>query len=292
MRTVKGISATTHVDSQGDKITVAALMKTAEDTNAAYYPFGVNHDPRIAPVGRLVKSRVVPRDGGEAALEFEAEVFEETDAIEFAAARRRLPAAILRIERELVYDRTFVDSEVDIIASLARDLGLRPRRRSKKAAEPLSVLIFSAAAGAVAGPFLGELGKDLYKFGKKQIMQLCALLRERRGKTRVLVLQFEIRRSSGHVHVEIFITNPTEFEIKGILDLNLSEIERSLHSIASNPASVKVVAEYSNRRVIPRFMVRADGVPFDETGRLVAYKGDLPNGISISFQEKESTAPK
>jgi hypothetical protein len=214
MRIIKGISATTNVDTQGDRLTVGALIKNANDANAAYYPFGVNHDPRIAPVGRVVKSRVVPHDGGEAALEFEAEVFEEADVIEFSASGKRLAPAILRSEKSLVYDRTFTDLEVDSITNLARDLGLRPCRRSKKAADPLSVLIF--CAGALAGPVLGELGKDLYKFGKKQIKQLYALIRDRGAKTRVLVFQFEIRPRSP-VQVEVFITNATESEIEGVL---------------------------------------------------------------------------
>jgi hypothetical protein len=133
MRIVKGTSATTNVDTQGDQLTVGALIKNANDANAAYYPFGVNHDPRIAPVGRVVRSRVVPRDDGEAALEFEAEVFEEADIIEFSASGRRLAPATSRSEKSLVYDRTFSELEVDNITNLARDLGLPPRRRSKKA---------------------------------------------------------------------------------------------------------------------------------------------------------------
>ncbi len=170
MRKIKGISASTRIDTQGDQITVGALMKQAEDSDSAYYPFGLNHDPRIAPIGRVVASRVVFLDEGEAGVEFEAEIFEDGDVIAFDASGRRVSPAILRNERALVYDITFAESEVEVIANLARDLSLRQRKQSKKAALPLSVLIF--CAGAVAGGFLGELGKDLYKFGKKQLKQL------------------------------------------------------------------------------------------------------------------------
>jgi hypothetical protein len=286
MRKIKGISATTRIDTQGDQLTVGALMQHAEDANAAYYPFGLNHDPRIAPIGRIAKSAVVLRDDGEAALEFEAEIFEEGDVIRLTASERRLPPAILRSERALVYDMTFSESEVEVISNLARDLDLRLRQQTKKASIPLSVLMFCAASVGV--PFLGELGKDLYKFGKNHIKQLCALMNKRGGNTRVLVLRFEIRSNSRPVQVEIFLTNPKEAEIEGILTaMKVSEIEQSLEPLVSNQDVVRVVAEYSNDHLTAKFMLRGDGVPFDTSGRIVAYKGDLPNGISISFQERE-----
>jgi hypothetical protein len=204
--------------------------------------------------------------------------------VEFDKTRKRLPSNILFSERALIFDRTFDSAEVSTIGRLARDLGLRPVRRTKKAALPLAVLAFSA--GAVAGGFLGELGKDLYKFGKQQVKHLCTLMNNRRRET-VLLFQFEIGREGRPVQVEIFITNPKGIDIQHLLDLKVQTIEESLEPLISSHESVKVVAEYVHRRLFPKFSMRADGVPYDASGSLVAYSGDLPNGISISFQNEK-----
>jgi hypothetical protein len=281
MKVIRAISATTHLDTQGDQIAVGALVKNAEEANKAYYPLGLHHDPRIPPVGRIVRSFVVPRDDGHAALEFEAERFEPGDTFDPASTAKRLPSHLFQTNPEIIYDSNFDDPQsIKAITNLASALGLKTRRRTKKAATPLSVLIITATSW-IAGGFLKSMGSDLYKYAKTSLMELMKLLGRRE---QVLVIQFVTLHEGRPIHVEIHSTNPSGADIDGLLKLNENQVKLRLKPLFSQPYIVRVVGELRGNMLIPKFGLRVDGIPVDCSGNLIVHEGELPEGFSISFQ--------
>jgi hypothetical protein len=287
MKRIRGTSATTHPDRHGDQLTVGALVKNAEDANKAYYPLGLNHDPRIPPIGRIIRSAVVPREQGHAALEVVAEQFEEGDTFDLGSTPKRLAPYLFRTEPEIIRDANFDDPQsIRAITELASALGLRTRKHTKKALAPLSVLIVTATSWIAAG-FLKGMGSDLYMLAKKS---LTALMKRRGGRTQVLVFQFETAYEGRTVQVEVCSTNPTKADVERFLDMNECEVNARLKSLFSQHEVVRVVGEFSDGVLVPKFALRADGVPFDSSGHLIAHRGELPEGLSISFQEKDEVS--
>ncbi len=83
------------------------------------------------------------------------------------------------------------------------------------------------------------------------------------------------------------MTNPTLSDIDDILDRPVSAVQDQLQPFTSQSGVVRVVAEYSNGKINPKFALRADGVPFDSDGRVIGCKQELTGGLSISFKAGE-----
>jgi hypothetical protein len=282
MKLLKGVGATTHVDSHGDRLEPAAIRRLADQGNRAYVPFLVNHDPRVAPAGRLVSSTVEQLEDGELSLNVEAEIFEDGDEIQWNSDGRRISSELLVTNAQIVYDATFGDPELQTaIKKIASILGVTATRRYKKAHEPLSVLTF--CLGALSGPVLSALGQDVYSQVKRQ---LGVLLRPRETE-QVFVVQFQTEHAGRTIQIEIFMTNPTLSDLDEILDRPESAVQNQLEPFTSQSGVVRVVAEYSNGKINPKFALRADGVPFDSAGRVVGCRQELTGGLSISFGSSE-----
>lgn len=75
----KGIGATTHVDKHNCRITKEALENAAKDINESTYAVGVGieHDPTIMPIGKVINGKIIRLKDGEYALEIEQELFQE-----------------------------------------------------------------------------------------------------------------------------------------------------------------------------------------------------------------------
>ena len=79
MKKIKGIYATSNVDNHGKAFSVEALKMLVEQINNSYMPMGVEHDPRIPPIGRIISAKLIKRDDGSYAVEGISEIFEEGD---------------------------------------------------------------------------------------------------------------------------------------------------------------------------------------------------------------------
>jgi hypothetical protein len=76
MRTVRAVMATTHVDGHNERFSLEALQSMKQHISSAYLPFTFNHDPRCAPMGRVINAEIIALADGEHAIEAEVEVFE------------------------------------------------------------------------------------------------------------------------------------------------------------------------------------------------------------------------
>ena len=79
MQRAEAIIATTHVDSQGDQLSLEALHDLAARASAAYIPLWVEHDPRIPPRGRIASARVREREDANHEVIATIETFEDSD---------------------------------------------------------------------------------------------------------------------------------------------------------------------------------------------------------------------
>lgn len=61
----EAIIATTHVDSEGDKLAIEALHSLVDSICSSYIPIWNEHDPRHPPIGRIATAKVRERDDGE-----------------------------------------------------------------------------------------------------------------------------------------------------------------------------------------------------------------------------------
>lgn len=76
---VKGIGATTHLDRHNCRIAKEALEDAVKDINEGLYAVGVGmeHDPTVMPIGKVLSGRMVTFEDGEYGIEIEQEIFEK-----------------------------------------------------------------------------------------------------------------------------------------------------------------------------------------------------------------------
>src|SRR5688500_16530412 len=74
--------ASTRLDREGEIIDRAALEMMAESIGSEYVTFGLMHDPRIPPIGRIASARLVELADGEWAVQGEIECWDAEDSPE------------------------------------------------------------------------------------------------------------------------------------------------------------------------------------------------------------------
>ena len=257
--------STTHVDRHGDRITLRAFRGLVDGSPGLYFPVGVEHDPRIAPVGRLKKLEIVELDDGEFALVGTSDLFEPGDDLAYDPRGKLLPKP--RIEDEgafLGYDRNLRDAESQrILADIGSLIGAKPEEEVKKALDPITVLTigFAFVIGQVASGFFTRLGEDGYNALKGALKKLLKI-RDNEKQDRLLRFQALVQSGEEVVEVNVILTNPSAEDIdlwfsRGmrVLDEHVQrafEAQEPLHSITY---------EYSEGELRLSFAVRKDGVP-------------------------------
>ncbi len=265
MKTVSRILATTHLDSHSEAITLEGLKSFVASVNAGHVPVGIEHDPRIAPVGRIASARVRPLDDGEFAAVGVVELFEAGDDPQLLEDGREIP-----LERypdgglQVMYDRNLRGvSDQAVVDEIAALFGTAPCRELKKSLDPLTVLTIGGAfvLGGMAQGFLSKLGEDAYQALKGGLKKLFA--RRRDGeKERLLVFRAFLTGKSGEVEAVVIISNPSGQDIDDFLGPGLAALDASVKALWCPESGVKrFVFEYSAGHLTLRFGVRRDAVP-------------------------------
>lgn len=152
---------------------------------------------------------------------------------------------------------------MDDIRKLSQLLGTKPTESVKKSIEPLSILQLTAAfvAGGVAAGFLGKLGSDAADVLKSKIKDLMNR-KKNLGSDRVFRLVIQVENDSHSIDVDVFVNNPTDKDIDGLLECGLSEIDRQVPRLMSVSTQLsKLTFEYENGNLELKFGVRKDCVP-------------------------------
>lgn len=247
-------------------MTPPALQKLVDSINRGIIPLNIEHDPRIAPRGRVQSAELLQLQDGTWVVEGTLELFEHGDADLPPQDDRKLVIRRLHPgEIELYADRSFDGSEETVLVDeMAAALGTKAKLEIKKSIDPVSVLTIAmgVAAGSFFKSFFEKLGEEA---AGKVISSLKAAFRpgSRRGQQdNLLVLSFCCWTKSGEVEVQVIATNPSESTLDGLFSRALHELDAVGEQHLSASARLRrLVYEYDGEALRPLFGVRDDGYP-------------------------------
>lgn len=269
MKYAEAIIATTHTDLHGDRMALAALESMVDQINLQYIPFGIEHDPRIAPQGRLVSAELVELKDGASGVKAQMELFETGESVEFKDDGRTIPSRELRSDHlYIIFDRSYRSEEdQQMIGEIVDMVDARSAEFGKKAADPLSIL--TIAVGVIIGGyfagFFERAGADTWDFLKSKVKDL---IREKRdvGIEHLLLFQFSSLTESGWLDTEVILTQPTDDEIEAFFEEVIHLLDRTIPHLLDTELDIRrIVLEYSGGRVRILYGVRSDGVPYSIT---------------------------
>ena len=250
--------ASSHVDKQGDIFPVSVLSSMVDQANSSYIPFGVEHDPRIPPLGRIRKTRLKLLPDGECAIEGDVEFFDD-QSLPALDKTRKMPMPSL--DKPMVaYDRSYKDVENQkIIRKISRALGEKPKEEFKKSLDPVSALEILGlfVIGNFAGGFVNKIGADSWDVVKSGLKKLT-----RRGpKGQLFSFIFDAQDDSGRIVVEMILTDPKSDDIEKFLSSDLPQLYGALKPILATEGLCKLVLESKCDKVKILYGVRSDCVP-------------------------------
>lgn len=255
---------TTHVDKHNERISIDALKDLINLVNQQYIPMGVEHDPRIPPVGRVISAQIEELSDGEFAVDGIAEIYEEGQEIEFKDDGREIPIELPSEGITISPDRSYLQpNDKELLQELESLLKGEIKPQIKKSVEPISILIIAASfmAGGIAQGFLSKIGEDIWEKLKSKINELVNS-KTRVEKDRLLVFEFTVDLENNPLSLETILTNPRESEIRKFLDEGLEQLDKKTnHFFQHRHYLRKVVFEFKDSKLKVIFGLRKDGVP-------------------------------
>ena len=264
VKILRGIVATTHIDKHFERLSLSALKSMAEQTNIAYLPFMVEHDPRIPPKGRTVFAKVVKLSDGEYGLETITEEFEPGKYVKFKNDGREIPLHEHSLNQlDIRFDRNFrYDDDQRLIEDLSQLFESRPIEEGKKSVDPITILTIGGLfiLGGIAKGVLSKIGGDSYEIVKDKLKNL--MKRKPEEKEKLLRFEFTVQRGVHEIVAEAILTNPEGEDIDGFLDEGLKVLDERLPQLFLLSSEIKkAVFEYKRGDLTLKFAVRKDAVP-------------------------------
>lgn len=268
MRTVETVVANTMVDSQNERMSREALTGLVDSITRHIVPMGIEHDPRIPPVGRVVSGFVRDRPDGESEAVVVCEVFESDDDLNALTVDDRVlvihddlaPGAL-----EFSYDFTYRhDEDQADIQAIAAVLGSSPRYEVKKSADPISVLTLAGAfvLGGIATGFLNAVGTDGWQTIKSHLARLAERRASRSGE-QLLVFRAVVRDSGGCViEANTVLSDPTPEQVDRFFSAGLAEVDDLVNRAMAASREIRQLTMSSDGTSVQiEFGIRRDGVP-------------------------------
>lgn len=267
MATIRKIRlATSHVDRHEEILGLEALKMMIEQTNRGIIPMGVEHDPRIPPLGRVISAELVPLEDGEYAIDGVAELFDDGLAGLSDTGDRSIPVRTYQSgEFKIIADRNFRDKITQqYLAELADILKVAPvEEEIKKSFEPISILTIGGAflLGGIANGFLKEIGSDAYKALKPKLARLFSGPPVP-GQEKLFTFDTTISQNDKQLNVEVIITNPNVEDIQQFFDQGIQELDQILpRHFTDERGFARLVLEYKAGHLEAKFAVLKNGVP-------------------------------
>ena len=268
MQRIESVVSNTMIDSQGERMTREALCGLVASLTRQIVPMGVEHDPRVAPIGRVVSGFVRDREDGESEAVIVCEIFESEADLGIAAADDRLLAIhddLAPGKLELSYDFTYRhEDDQEDIAAIAAVFDSRADYELKKSADPISVLTIAGAfvLGGIATGFLNAVGTDGWGKVKQRLSALSKRSDYRPGE-QLLVFRSVVREPSGRsVEANTILTNPTDDQVDEFLESGIEQVDYLVAQAMSASSDLRqLVMSSDGRNVQIEFGVRKDAVP-------------------------------
>ena len=265
MKIVSAVLATTHVDLHNEAFALSALEGMVEQINQHYLPVGVEHDPRVPPLGRVVSAELRPRDDGEFEIAAQIELFETGDRIPFGNDQRRTVVRYNEGDDIVVIDDRSLRDSTDqvVVAELRTILNARAETESKKALEPITVLTIAVTliGSKLVDGFVGQIGGDAWAAAKDRLKAIFR--RKRNSPAQLLNLAATVEVGGERRLVEVILSDPTDVDLDALRREVLDEAIRTAASkVAASPVLVRFVFSYSHSEGLrARFAVGSNGAP-------------------------------
>jgi hypothetical protein len=265
MKHLKGIIATSHIDSQNERMTLAALESMVEQINTQRIPMSIEHDPRIPPQGRVVSAQLEELDDGEFAVVAISEVFEEGDEIEFRDDGREMPLREFGDDNlYIIYDNSYRDqSDQELLEEMRTLVSGGTSEYVKKSLDPITVLIIASGfiAGNIASGFFQKVGSDAWDSFKDKLKRLIGRRRGNKSEN-LLLFQFVIRDADRTLSIETILSDPDDRDIEVFFEQGLKGLDAKVPAyLEDNVHLKKLVLEYADGKLKVLFGVRRDAVP-------------------------------
>ena len=262
MKIEKRIIATSHRDSHGEILHSDGLKDMVENIKEKYVRVGVEHDPRIPPLGRIVDANIFKMEDGEYAVEAVMEIFEKDDLFIPIDNKKKMISHQNELNHLLIrYDRSFREEDnLRIVNEIAGIFNSKPVEEVKKALDPLSILIISGGfiLTSIAAGFFGKFGSDLFDSFKNKLKQLY---KRKSSQEQLLIFEFTIY-SQGNITVSIILTNPDDLVIDSFFSDGLNKLEKLLpHYFDHEFAISEIFLKYNNGKLEVTYGIRKDGIP-------------------------------
>jgi len=244
---------------------LSALESIIAQVKKSFVPTGVEHDPRIPPVGRLKDATLVEIGDGEYAVEGVLEIFEPSDtAVPLDLSRKMVVKNHTKETLRIDYDRNYDNPEdLIVIKEIASQFGSKPEYSVKKAVDPISCLVIggSFVLASLAGGFFKKMGSDAWDVLKKKLIKLLSHRKEGE-KEKLLVFEFTVFTASQSMLVEAVLTNPTQADLDLFVNRGLAALDRFLPNLFSQEQPLaKAVFQLKGNDLVLDFLVRADCLP-------------------------------
>jgi hypothetical protein len=266
MKYIKSRVASSHVDRHGDKMSVEVLKKMVVQINAGYSSFGVEHDPRISPVGRVESASLIKLDDGEYAVEATIGIFELGSKVPFNSDDPK--ELIVRKHTSeylgIVYDRAYFDEGNQLLINEINSIfksGEKPKVDIKKSLEPISILTITGTflVGGIALGFTRKIGADLWDLFKNN---LKTLFEKNPAKERLLSLNTTIQKEGYSINVEIILSDPNSESIDYFLEHGIKEVDGFVAEYFHYEQGMRrMVFEYRDNKIHTTFAVLKGGEP-------------------------------
>ena len=259
---------TTHLDRHGEQFALSALQQIKKQIDNCIIPQGIDHDPRIQPIGRSLTAEVTKLDDGEYALDVLTEYFDNLETIEDIKDKELVIHEYSLDDFEIRSDRNFRDeTDKQLINEISNILqcSKQPEEEIKKALEPLSVFWICGAfvLGGISSGFFNKIGSDAFDLLKNK---LATLFSKRKEGEKEKLLAFDFTITNKKCNVEIILTNPTPDDIEKVMQEGFNRLDNILPKYFEIPTEKpirKLVFENENGKELKfKFGVRNDGIPF------------------------------
>jgi hypothetical protein len=256
---------TSHIDRHNEKMSLDALESFVDQVNKQYTPIGIEHDPRIPPVGRVVSAHIEELEDGEFAVDGIAEMFEEGEETEFKDDEKEIPVREFTDDRlHIGYDRSYQNPDDQQLLKETRTLiNGELSQQLKKATEPVSLLVIAGSfiAGGIAAGFLNKIGEDAWDSFKEKLIKLMNRKREEK-KDYLLSFEFVVHKESHPLSLETILSNPTASEVNMFLQEGLEMLDGITPQFFKTRHHLrKIVFEYEKGKLRVIFGLRKDAVP-------------------------------
>lgn len=257
---------TTHVDRHGERMALESLEVMKDQTNEKIIPMGVEHDPRIAPKGRVLSAELIELEDGEYALDGVAEIFDEDYSNIEDVGDREIPVREYEeSEFKIIVDRNYrSDESRQALIELSQILQTDDEYEEeiKKSLDPISILTIAAgfALGNIFAGFFKKMGADGYDALKAKLIDIFG--KDNEGQERLFTFDTTIVDGDKSVNVEVVLSDPSDEDIQSFFDNGIKELDNVLpEHFNSEHGYKRIVFTYENGELRIKFAVLKNGVP-------------------------------